>query len=108
MSRSHKKTPIVAHTTCHSEKHDKSIWHKKWRVHERLKLATLNNDNLEDHCTTLREEVSNPWSMGKDGKCYFSYAKLSQVAEKVTQVRGRGIRESSLLKKRILYQWMGK
>ena len=39
MSRSVKKIPIVGITTCCSERHDKKIWHKRWRARERTALT---------------------------------------------------------------------
>lgn len=35
MSRSRRKTPIVGHTTCGSEREDKKLWHQRWRTRER-------------------------------------------------------------------------
>jgi hypothetical protein len=32
MSRSRRKTPIVGHTTCGSEREDKKLWHQRWRT----------------------------------------------------------------------------
>ncbi|WP_282811691.1 hypothetical protein [Thauera humireducens] len=40
MSRSRRKTPIVGHTTCHSEREDKKLWHQRWRTSERTALAS--------------------------------------------------------------------
>lgn len=40
MSRSRRKTPIVGHTTCRSEREDKKLWHQRWRTHERTALAS--------------------------------------------------------------------
>lgn len=108
MSRSYKKTPIIGYTTCRSEKHDKFIWHKKWRLHERIKLATLIKGDLEDHCTIHKHQVSNVWSMGKDGKCYFPYQEQKDRAEVISSIRSKNNREKSSLKKRIVHQWMGK
>ncbi len=67
MSRSYRKTPI--HGFCgSSEKEDKKIWHRKMRKAENNKLATVDREQTE-YTTTLPEDVSNPWSMSKDGKC---------------------------------------
>ena len=108
MSRSYKKTPIRGCTSCHSERFDKFIWHKKWRLKERLKLAALKGNDLDNHSTTLPEEVSNPWSMGKDGKYYFPLVKQLELFEQITNRRGNNPQERSSLKKRLLRKWMGK
>ncbi len=39
MSRSRRKTPIVGHTTCGSEREDK-LWHQRWRTRERTALTS--------------------------------------------------------------------
>ena len=91
MSRSYRKTPI--HGFCgSSEKEDKKIWHRKMRKAEHNKLATVDRepmakdemwdfavDLLEDYITTLPEDVSNPWSMAKDGKCRIGTKDLRQA-----------------------------
>lgn len=106
MGRSYRKTPIMGHTKCHSENFDKITWHKRWRAQERLKLSSLKN--LEDHITVDRREVSNPWSMGKDGKQYFSLRKQARIAKKIANRYGKISQERSAIKKRLLRQWMGK
>ena len=108
MSRSYQKMPIKSHTTCRSERLDKQIWHKRWRTKERIKLASLNLENLDDHLTTDRREVSNPWNMGKDGKHYFSKNKQMLLAKTISNRRGQNPRERSVLKKRLLYKSVGK
>lgn len=32
VSRNRRKTPIVGHTTCGSEREDKKLWHQRWRT----------------------------------------------------------------------------
>lgn len=59
MSRSRKKTPICGHTLKESEKEDKKLWHRAWRRKQKQ------TDELID-----KREVSNVWSMSKDGKQY--------------------------------------
>lgn len=108
MSRSYKKTTIVGWTTCQSERFDKFIWHKKWRLKERLKLAALKDNDLDNHFTTLPEEVSNPWSMGKDGKYYFPLVEQLKLSEKIANRRGNSPQERLSLKKRLVHKWMGK
>lgn len=64
MSRSRRKTPIVGHTTCRSEREDKKLWHQRWRTHERTALASASPDALSAHLPLLENQVSNVWSMG--------------------------------------------
>lgn len=66
MSRSKKKKPIHGIAVCESEAKDKRIWHKRMRTRERDRLITD-----PDGVSTDRREVSNRWTMGKDGKGYF-------------------------------------
>jgi hypothetical protein len=106
MSRSYRKTPIVGHTNCSSEHFDKIAWHKRWRTQERVNLSSLNN--LDDHITVDRREVSNPWSMRKDGKHYFSLSKQERTAKEIANRYGKSSQERSAIKKRLLCQWMGK
>ena len=108
MSRSYQKTPIKGHTNCQSERLDKRLWHKRGRKHERIKLAAISSENLDDHCTTDRREVSNPWDMGKDGKSYFPKNKQMQLAEVLSQRQAHNHKEHSALKKRILHKLTGK
>ncbi len=78
MSRSFRKTPI--HGLCgSSEKEDKKIWHRKMRKAEHNKLATVNREPDDEYITTLPEDVSNPWSMSKDGKYHAGTEDLRQA-----------------------------
>jgi hypothetical protein len=108
VTRSYRKTPIFGYTTCHSEKHDKFIWHKKWCLRERINLATVIKGDLENHCSVHQRQVSNVWLMGKDGKHYFSHQEQKDHAELISSIRSKNPQEKSSLKKRIIYQWIGK
>ena len=66
MSRSKKKTPIHGIAVCESEAKDKRLWHKRMRARERDRLITD-----PEGISTDRRQVSNRWTMGKDGKGYF-------------------------------------
>ncbi|MGP6027222.1 hypothetical protein ACTX1L_30805, partial [Pseudomonas aeruginosa] len=59
MSRSRRKTPIVGHTTCRSEREDKKLWHQRWRTGERTALASSSPDALSAHLPLLENQVSN-------------------------------------------------
>jgi hypothetical protein len=73
MSRSRKKTPIHGIACCRSEKADKKIWHRRFRASERSRLVdVLRCPEIADgYLTTHFREVSNRWSMGKDGKVHW-------------------------------------
>jgi len=76
MSRSFKKTPIHGIAKCSSEKQDKRIWHQRLRTHNRMlcKSATLSTADAAEALMFLMEhDVSNKWSMAKDGKAYCAY-----------------------------------
>ncbi len=67
MSRSRRKTPIVGHTTCGSEREDKKLWHQRWRTRERTALTSASPEALSAHLPLLENQASSVWSMGKDG-----------------------------------------
>jgi hypothetical protein len=67
MSRSRKKTPIGGITTARSEKHEKRLANRKARRHVRLALAADSDRDVLPH---LRE-ISDVWTIAKDGKHYF-------------------------------------
>jgi len=53
MSRSRRKTPIVGHTTCGSEREDKKLWHQRWRTRERTALTSASPEALSAHLPLL-------------------------------------------------------
>lgn len=67
MSRSRKRTPIGGIAVGRSEKHEKRLANRKARRHARVALAADSDRDVLPH---LRE-VSNVWTMAKDGKRYF-------------------------------------
>jgi len=67
MSRSRKKTLIGGVAVGRSERHEKRLANRKAQCHVRVALATDSNRNVLPH---LRE-ISNVWTMAKDGKHYF-------------------------------------
>jgi hypothetical protein len=108
MSRSRRKTPITGHTTCRSEREDKKIWHQRWRTHERTVLTSLSPENLNAYLPLQENQVSNVWSMGKDGRSYWPIARQVSMAKKIAERQGCNPQERSSLKKRLLHKWMGK
>jgi len=108
MSRSRRKTPIVGHTTCRSEREDKKLWHKRWRTRERAALTGASPDILNSHLPLLEHQVSNVWSMGKDGHSYWPAKRQAATADRIANHKGHNPRERASLKKRLLRKWMSK
>lgn len=108
MSRSRRKTPIFGHTTCRSERQDKKLWHQRWRTRERKTLASASPEALDSHLPLLESQVSNVWSMGKDGHSYWPIARQVVMAEHIANRQGRSPQERASLKKRLLRKLMSK
>lgn len=108
MSRSRRKTPIVGHTTCRSEREDKKLWHRRWRAQERTALASASPEALDAHLRLPVNQVSDVWSMGKDGHFYWPVARQATMAERIAGRRGRSPQERASLEKRLLRKWMSK
>ena len=68
MSGSRRKTPILGHTTCESEKDDKVLAHRAER--RAVKIALLEGDEIPPP-----EAFGDPWKAGKDGKFWWAKAK---------------------------------
>lgn len=97
MSRSYKQHPYFNFVGGQraSEKEDKKIWHKKFRRIEKAKLKKLINSNdlslLENHLTTHKKEVSDPYDFVKDASHYYIFDNCSRVIyniDKITTVNG--------------------
>lgn len=71
MSRSFKKTPIVGNAGL-SEKEDKKKWHRAFRKKSKdlIHHSHFDIDELDNIVFPVEGDVSNPWSMSKDGKHY--------------------------------------
>ena len=65
MTRSSRQTPVVAITTCRSEKRDKRFANRACR--RALNVALSGNRDGETVLPEMRD-VSNPYTMDKDGK----------------------------------------
>lgn len=100
MSRSHRKTPIYGISTAHSEKLDKRIWHKRMRARERERLhyALCAPDS---HLSTEPKEVSNLWSMAKDGRQWWPWHKqISHAERRFPFIEDRSDAETERLRQR--------
>lgn len=69
MSRSRRSTPVTGVTSAASEKANKLAWHRRFRRVSRQRIAHVADD--VDALIPLPKEVSNAWSMDKDGKQRF-------------------------------------
>ncbi|MBL8180117.1 MAG: hypothetical protein JNL64_00730 [Blastocatellia bacterium] len=67
MSRSRRKTPVIGNTSAESEKEDKQMYNRRFR-HAFKQFLIIADDSKPE--PSLRE-LSNPWSMDKDGKNRF-------------------------------------
>ncbi len=101
MSNSYKKTPIVGITTAASEKEDKRIWHRRMRSRQRDAMTVIDENWEGDDPNIHQNEVSNPWSMGKDGRQYLSQEALERIASRDAQ-SGQTPHEKEALKERSL------
>jgi hypothetical protein len=86
MSHSYRKTMVHGHTTSGSEKEDKRIYNRALRSRVRQDLRTC--DDFEALVLPEVCDVSNPWSMAKDGKTYSTWlARYRNTLEKVHRTR---------------------
>src|SRR3546814_10462033 len=76
-------------TTCRSERGDKKLWHQRWRTHERTALAAASPEALSAYLPLLENQVSNVWSMGKDGRSYWAIKCQAATAERIASRKGR-------------------
>ncbi|MEM8142039.1 hypothetical protein Q4R50_19620, partial [Morganella morganii] len=63
---------------------------------------------LSAHLTLRENQVSNVWSMGKDGRSYWPIKHQIATAERIANRKGRNPQERASLKKRLLRKWMSK
>jgi hypothetical protein len=78
MARSKRKTPIRGITTAESEKKDKQLAHRKYRRKMKTVFQQVPDAEILPHV----RELSNPWSMSKDGKVRFDPKKYSKDMRK--------------------------
>lgn len=77
MTRSKRKTPVAAITTATSEKDDKLASHRKIRRTIRQIVLTSHDSVLP-----LEKELTNTYSMSKDGKLRFDPKKIPKLLRK--------------------------
>ena len=90
MSRSYKKTPIIGHTKSESEKTDKKIWHRRFRHKTKSILRSMHNDidSIDETVMPVEDDVSNLWSMSKDGKTYLGNW-LKKNMNRIREIMGK-------------------
>lgn len=76
MSRSRRRTPIRGITSAESEKSDKQTSHRKLRRAVRQRALEI------DTLLPLERELTDPWSMAKDGKKPFNPARHPKLMRK--------------------------
>lgn len=86
MSRSRKKTPICGNTKAESEKGFKRLWHRAFRLAERMALGKVIPSD-DDFVPMLEREVSHIWSGEKDGKHYFGDSERMTEEDKEKEMR---------------------
>jgi hypothetical protein len=78
MSKSVRHTPILGATKATSESADKAIWHRRFR--RQSKLSVFHMEDPDSYIPPAVRQVSNPWSMAKDGHFYVPAAHLTEKA----------------------------
>jgi len=78
MSRSLKRNPFTGTTTSISEKQEKQSANRRLRREVRRKI----DEDADDPGLPLLREVSNVWSMSKDGKTRFRVAETPWLMRK--------------------------
>jgi len=68
MTRSYRHSKVFGIAKCRSERWDKKIWHSRFRAKVRTLLASGKEADVDI------KEVSDPYSMNKDGKDYWPKA----------------------------------
>ena len=77
MTKSRRKTPVRGITSAESEKEDKAASHRAYR----RTLKQMIDPSLETPLPT-EQQITNPWSMAKDGKTRFNPAKSPKLMRK--------------------------
>ncbi|STL60981.1 Uncharacterised protein [Escherichia coli] len=108
MSRSRRKTPIVGHTTCGSEREDKKLWHQRWRTRERTALTSASPEALSAHLPLLEKPGQQRLVDGQGWPLLLAVKRQAATADRIANHKGRNPQERASLKKRLLRKWMSK
>ena len=82
MSGSRRKTPVCGITSAASEKADKLAWHRRFRRVSRQRIVQAGEDADASAPLSQPKDVSNPWSMSKDGKRRFEPSRVPSKRRK--------------------------
>jgi hypothetical protein len=83
----------------------KKLWHKAFRKKEKQKIR---NNDLEDHITIHHREVSDPWTMGKDGKRRYSKNYLLTSIKGIAKRFHKNKKDHIANENKMFYRWVGK
>ena len=61
-----------------------------------------------DHVTTHHREISNPWTMGKDGKRRYSKSYLLSSIKGIAKSFYKNKKERIANERKMFYRWVGK
>ena len=94
MSRSYKKNPIIGNAGT-SEKYDKVHAHRKTRkqIRDHITATHGNLDLLEEILMPKEEEISDDWTMAKDGKRYIDPIIRDDDTEFMKEVKTKIMRK---------------
>lgn len=108
MSRSRRKTPVFGTATKATERRDKQLWHRRWRARERTAWARTLREGQADHVPVDYREVSDVWTMDKDGHFYWSRARRWKAAQQLAEGGGGDPERQRRLTVRRFLRWMAK
>lgn len=80
MSRSFYKTRIHKNVNVDSEKFDKRLWHSKLRRKSNV-LCQKKDSDVDATAFPVKNEVSNPYMFGKEGKSYCDKDVLETISD---------------------------
>ena len=94
MSRSYRKNPIIGNAGT-SEKYDKIHAHRKTRkqIRDHITATHGNLDLLEEILMPKEEEISDDWTMAKDGKRYIDPVIRDDDPEFMKEVKTKIMRK---------------
>ena len=93
MSRSRRKTPIVGHTTCGSEREDKKFWHQRWRTRERTALTSASPEALSAHLPPAGKPGQQRLVDGQGWPPYWPVKRQAATADRIANHKGRNPQE---------------
>ena len=77
-------------------------------THRKKEKQKIGSSDLEEHITTHHREVSNPWTMGKDGKRRYSKSYLLSSIKGIAKSFYKNKKECIANESKMFYRWVGK